>query len=176
MLKKKSLIFILVTILGFPQITLAGSLIKTDTLVNNNIGSIEIDEDNSLLTQRRGKRRRKKNRRRQRARRARRYVPRRGRRKQRRRARRRSFRNEVRRHRRRQNVRDIVGGIVTIGIGAAIIDSLNRDRRNAEVVIINQGNALDNSPYYNELYKCRHLDQGGGYYNRNELEDCLDKL
>ncbi len=51
MIKKKSLIFILLAILGFPQIAFAQSLIKTSTLLNNS-DSVEITEDNLLLTQR----------------------------------------------------------------------------------------------------------------------------
>jgi hypothetical protein len=158
MIKKKSMIFILITILGFPQIALAESLIKVNTLVNDN-NSLEKNEDNLLLTQR-GRRR---GGRRSRARRSRRGIQRAYRRRGYRRGRRREFRNEVRDYRRRERIRDVVGGMAAIGIGAAIAESNRNDGTGTQTIINNQGASLQERQYYDDLYNCQHLDHGGYY-------------
>ena len=173
MIKKKSLIFILVAILGFPQITLAESLINTNTLINNN--SLEINEDNLLVTQHRGKT--KTNKRRKRARTARRRVHRAYRNDrihERRRDRLRNFRDGIREYRKRETIRDVVGGMDIIGIGAAISKSNRNDQRRTQTVIIDRGGFLQEQEYYGDLYQCQYLDRGG-YYDAYELEECLRK-
>ena len=173
MIKKKSLIFILVAILGFPQIALAESLINTNTLINNN--SLEINEDNLLITQHRGKK--KKNKRRKRARKARRGLHRayrNGGRHERRRDRLRNFRDGIREYRTRETIRDVLGGMPVIGIGTAISESNRNDQRRTQTVIIDRGGFLQEQEYYGDLYQCHYLDRGG-YYDAYELEECLRK-
>jgi hypothetical protein len=157
MIKKKSMIFILVTILGFPQIALAENLIKVNTLVNDH-NSLEKTEDNLLLT-RRGHRRGSRG---HRARRSRRGI-RREHRSGYRRGRRSEFRDEVRDYRRRDRALDVVGGITAIGIGAAIADSNEDDGSSTQVIINDHASSLQGQEYYDDLYDCQDLDQGGYY-------------
>ena len=160
MMKKKGFLFVLIAILGFPQIAFAQSLIKASTFINNN-ESVEITEDNLLLTQR------KRSSRRKRARRSRRKVhrPSRPGRKARRRARRRGFRDGARRAR----VGAAVTGIIGVGIGAAIADSAREDEAITETIIINEGDTLDNRDYYDDYYDT-DFDQGG-YYDGGGFDD-----
>jgi hypothetical protein len=173
MLKKKSISLTLLAVLGLPQICLAENFSTTDTL-SQTTGSIELSQDNIMIADRRDRARQElRNRRREirsdirdRSRDRRDY----------RRDRRREFRDDVRdsarRARNRRTARRVVGGVAAIGIGAAIAESNRNNRQNTETVIIERGNDLEDRGYYDDLYKCEHLNQGG-YYNADELERCL---
>ena len=129
-----------------------------------------IENTENLIGQRRRNRTRRRARRRSRPR------PYRPRRRAFRRARRREFRhslrNEARRYRRRNAAGRLITGVVGAGIGAAIAESNRNNRRDTEVIIIDQGQELRERTYYDALYECDHLDQGG-YYNADDLKECL---
>ena len=78
----------------------------------------------------------------------------------------------MRRERNRRTAGRIVRGVIGIGLGAAIAESNRNNRNNSEVIIIERDQELESRGYYDELYKCEHLNQGG-YYNADELEECL---
>ena len=66
----------------------------------------------------------------------------------------------------------IIRGVIGIGIGAAIAESNRNNRNNSTIIIIERERELEERGYYDELYKCEHLAQGG-YYIADELEECL---
>ena len=170
MVIKKSVCIFLLAILGLPQISLA-SVANIDNMATEGANSsfVELNEEDSLLAQRN---------RRQRARERLRSRPRpnrpinRERRWERRREFRRDVRDEVRRERNRRTAGRILTGVVGVGIGAAIAESNRNNRQNTETIIIDQGREIQDRAYYNDLYKCDYLEQGG-YYNADELEQCL---
>ena len=172
MLGKKSIALAMLVILTLPQVALAQSLLTINS-ANETNQSLEEKSSEELLTQRRRRGRRSKaRRRRRRVRRNR--SSRRGSRSRRRRRRRREFRREVRRYRRRETVGNVVTGIAGIAIGAAIAESNRRDESNTQVIITNQGNTLEDNTYYDDLYECQALDQGGYYDGEDSADECYE--
>ena len=154
---QKTISFALLASLGFPQISLAAEL-TIDSLTQKTFDSVALDvvEQQFLIAQRpypsNPERRRYRRNRKRRIR--------------------REIRDEVRRERNRRTAGRIIRGVIGIGIGAAIAESNRNNRNNSEVIIIERDQELESRGYYDELYKCEHLNQGG-YYNADELERCL---
>ena len=153
----KVISFALLASLGVPQISLATEL-TANPIVQETIDSesLELDEMPTLIARRpRPDKPHRRKRRRNRKRRIRREI-----------------RGEIRDRRNRRTAARIIRGVIGIGIGAAIAESNRNNRNNSEVIIIERDRELEERGYYDELYKCEHLDQGG-YYIADELEACL---
>ena len=153
----KVISFALLASLGVPQVSLATEL-TTNPIVQETIDSdsFELDELPTLITRRpRPNKPHRRKRRRNRKRRIRQEI-----------------RGEIRDRRNRRTAARIIRGVIGIGIGAAIAESNRNNRSNSEIIIIERDRELESRGYYDELYKCEHLDQGG-YYNADELEACL---
>ena len=153
----KIISFALLASLGVPQISLATEL-AANAIVQETIDSesLELDELQTLIARRP---RPNKPYRRKRSRNRKRRI-------------RQEIRGEIRRERDRRTAARIIRGVVGIGIGAAIAESNRNNRNNSEVIIIERDRELESRGYYDELYKCEHLEQGG-YYIADELEACL---
>ena len=157
MLYHKVISFALLASLGCPQISLATEL-AANTIVQETVdsGSLELDELPTPIARRpRPNRPHRRKRRWNRKRRIRREI-----------------RGEIRDRRNRRTAARIIRGVIGIGIGAAIAESNRNNRNNSEVIIIERDRELESRGYYDELYKCEHLNQGG-YYIADELEACL---
>lgn len=173
MFQKQSISIALLAVLGLPQICLADNLTAANIL-SQTTDSLEFPEDNIIIADRRDEVRRelRKRRREIRSDRRDRYRDRRDYRRERRREFRDDVRDSARRARNRRTARRVIGGITAIGIGAAIANQNRNDRNNTETIIIDQGDNLRNRNYHDDLYRCQHLQQGG-YYDADELENCL---
>ncbi len=176
MFKKQSISLALLATLGLPQICVAENLTSTSNseILVNNQDSLEFTENNFIIADRRDEVRRELRKRRREVRsdrrdRARDY-------RDYRRDRRSDFRDDVRdsarRARNRRTARRVIGGVTAVGVGAAIANQNRNYRNSTETIIIDQGDSLRNRDYHDDIYRCRHLQQGG-YYDAYELEDCL---
>ncbi len=173
MFKEKSISLALLAVLGLPQICLAENLATTN-VSSQTKDLIEFPEDNIIIADRRDKVRKelRKRRREVRSDRRDRYRDSRDYRRDRRREFRDDVRDSARRARNRRTARRVIRGVTAVGVGAAIANQNRNDRNNTETIIIDQGDNLRNRNYHDDLYRCRHLQQGG-YYDADELENCL---